>query len=335
MPVSEQGVATIKIVGYNPGNPIRHNLPTIISTISLYDTNTAQLKAIADGNLLTSIRTGAASAIGSRLLAKDGSDTVGLIGAGCQAVTQLHALSRVFDIKKVYVYDVDHSVARSFAARVDFLNLDIEITTLAVLQRESDIICTATSVGIDDGPVFTSEFLKDHVHINAIGADLPGKIEVPLDLLQRSLVCPDFLEQALVEGECQQLEMSEIGPEIIDVVKNPERYRAHKSKSTVFDSTGFALEDQVAMNILIELLEEFGLGQNVRIEHYTSDPKNPYCFAGPSSTRAGPAASRLSGWLPAGTPQAAPRMFASHEAMQSNHRPRDYYDLQTKVKQRP
>ena len=66
MPVSEQGMATVKIVGYNPGNPIRHNLPTIISTISLYDTNTAQLKAIADGNLLTSIRTGAASAIVSR-----------------------------------------------------------------------------------------------------------------------------------------------------------------------------------------------------------------------------------------------------------------------------
>ena len=102
MPVHVKGSEVIiKVVGYHPSNPINYQLPTILSSISSYDTETGHLKAIADGVLLTALRTGAASAIATKRLATSDSSILGLIGCGAQAITQLHALSRLFEIKKV------------------------------------------------------------------------------------------------------------------------------------------------------------------------------------------------------------------------------------------
>ncbi|MFE2181909.1 HAD family acid phosphatase [Streptomyces sp. NPDC059455] len=78
----------------------------------------------------------------------------------------------------------------------------------------SDIICTVTSVGVGDGPVLQGERLRPHVHINAIGADLIGKYEVPRSVLKSAFVTRDHRGQALREGECQQLDESDLGPEL-------------------------------------------------------------------------------------------------------------------------
>lgn len=283
MPVHRHGSGvTIKTVGYNPGNPDAYGVPTIISTISFYDDKTGHLIAVADGNLLTAVRTGAASAIASRILAREDSDTVGLVGCGCQAVTQLHALSRVFKLRKVYLYDQDPEAAASFRQRAHFLDLDMEVVPRHVLEAESDIICTATSVAPGAGPVLADDCLKRGVHVNSIGADLPGKIELPLRLLKRSLVCPDFLDQALVEGECQQLQPADIGPSIIELVQHRERYRSFRERETVFDSTGFALEDEVAMRLLLGHVYELQLGRRIELEHLPANPKDPYDFDMPA-----------------------------------------------------
>ena len=116
------------------------------------------------------------------------------------------------------------------------------------------------------------------MHINAIGSDFPGKVELPLDLLKQSLVCPDFLEQAKIEGECQQLKDSEIGPDLSQIVKNSKKYSHAKNQITVFDSTGWALEDQIVMDLFLDLAKEFGIGQEIAIENISEDAKNPYHF---------------------------------------------------------
>lgn len=281
MPIYHKGdEVTIKVVGYHPQNPRKFNLPTILSSISTYDTSTGHLKGLADGVLLTALRTGAASAVASKFLALGSSSILGLIGCGAQAITQLHALSRVFEFKKVYIYDIDPKVSNSFKERISMLNLNIEVieTSIKHIIEHSDIVSTQTSIEVEQGPLFNTLKPKKHLHINAVGSDFPGKIELPLDLLKMSFVCPDFLEQALVEGECQQLKKEYINDDLINVIQNCSSFSKIKNELSVFDSTGWALEDKVVMDLFLELANRFDIGLHVALENISEEAKNPYHF---------------------------------------------------------
>lgn len=270
---------TIKVVAYQPENIQTIGIPTVLATTSLYDFNNGHLVALCDAVTLTAIRTGAASAIASKILAHPESATVGLVGAGAQAVTQLHGLSRGFPLREVLVYDINPDVARSFSSRVAFLgDLSIRSCSLDELERNADIICTATSVDEGAEPVITGKNLKPHVHINAVGADIIGKTELPLSLLKNSFVCPDFPEQALLEGECQQLQPEEVGLSLMEMIERPEEFYSWRERQTVFDSTGLAIEDHVALSIMQELVQAHGLGQRLELEYCPKDPYNPYEF---------------------------------------------------------
>jgi ornithine cyclodeaminase/alanine dehydrogenase len=277
MPHHEPGRSvTIKTVAYTPRNPEELGLPTILGTVSRFDDVTGQLVAIADGVVLTAMRTGAASALASSLLAEEDSRVVGMVGTGAQAVTQLHALSRVFGIKRVLVHDLDPRHAASYSRRVAFLGLDVRTAELAEIESVADILCTATSVPVNRGPVISGTSLRPHVHVNAIGADLIGKTELPVEFLRNSLVCPDHLGQARREGECQQLPGQEVGPDLPTLCANPELAKQYRSRQTVFDSTGFALEDHVALDVLLELAVEHGIGRRIALEHLPEDALDPY-----------------------------------------------------------
>lgn len=281
MPVHRKGdEVVIKVVGYHPQNPKKFNLPTILSSISSYDTNTGHLKGIADGVLLTALRTGAASAVASKYLANTESTVLGLVGCGAQAITQLHALSRIFDLTTVKIYDIDERSMHSFQDRISMLNLNVvvEYATIEEIIESSDIVCTETSIDVDQGPLFQYTTNKSHLHINAIGSDFPGKTELPKALLQNSFVCPDFLAQAKIEGECQQLADSEIDSDWVALVQNSNEFLFVKDQLTVFDSTGWALEDQVVMDLFLDIAEKFGIGLEVAIENVSQDAKNPYHF---------------------------------------------------------
>ncbi|WP_298500486.1 hypothetical protein [uncultured Algibacter sp.] len=281
MPVYKTGEeVVIKVVGYHPKNPVKFNLPTILSTISSYDTKTGHLKGLVDGVLLTALRTGAASAVATKYMAHPESSTLGLIGCGAQSITQLHAISRLFPIKKVLIYDTDIEAVKSFKNRSALLGLDIDVLHKEIVNilSESDIICTETSIDVGEGPLFTEYNNKPHLHINAIGSDFPGKIELPINLLKESFVCPDFTEQAKKEGECQQLTDDQIGSDLYTVIQNYDEYKHLKDELTVFDSTGWALEDQVVMDLFLDLAHEFKIGMEVALENISEDVKNPYHF---------------------------------------------------------
>ena len=147
MPIHEQGKeVVIKLVGYHPMNPKFYGVPTIVSTISKYETRTGHLAGLMDGVVATSMRTGAASAVAAKHLAHADSTVLGLIGCGAQAVTQLHGLSRVFDLTKVYYYDIDPETVGSFRERCAALELELQFEPLSIdtIIRDSDIVCTAT-----------------------------------------------------------------------------------------------------------------------------------------------------------------------------------------------
>jgi ornithine cyclodeaminase/alanine dehydrogenase-like protein (mu-crystallin family) len=283
MPLLKSGdKVMMKVVGYHPTNPIINNLPTILSTISAYDIATGHMIGTVDGVLLTALRTGAASALASRYMGHPDSSSLGIIGCGSQAVTQVHAISRIYDINRVYIYDISSEAMFSFQERIAVLGLDLEVIPSSILElvAAADILVTATTMEVGEGPLFKGAKTKPHLHVNAVGSDFPGKFELPLELLTSSFVCPDFPEQAILEGECQQLKNGDIGPGWVEVLQNFENYQELKSKTTVFDSTGWPLEDLIVMELFLEYGLELGLGDEVAIEHLSEDVKNPYHFLG-------------------------------------------------------
>lgn len=284
------GPAVIKLVGYHPSNPHTYTLPTILSSALMLDTRSGSLMAMLDATFLTALRTGAASAVASRALASRDSRTLGLIGVGAQSVTQTHALSRVFEFEEVLLYDTDKACLDSFDERLSHIGLHkmrVRPVELDQLCTASDIICTSTSVAKGAGPVFPDRGLKPWLHVNAVGSDFSGKTEVPLTLLQRSLVCPDFLPQAEREGECQQLPASAIGPNLAELVQNPDKFASYRDRCTVFDSTGWSLEDYVAVKLLLDLADEHGYGTELAFTNCALDPKSPYAFSADDSDVAG------------------------------------------------
>lgn len=80
------------------------------------------------------------------------------------------------------------------------------------------------------------------------------------------------------EGECQQLSADEVGPSLAELVANAEEYRAARERTTVFDSTGWALEDRVGIQLLLDHANELGLGLLLELEDIGDDPLNPYHF---------------------------------------------------------
>ncbi len=280
MPTHEVGgPVVVKMVGYHPTNPLQRNLPSVIATSSMWDTDSGHLVAIADATLLTALRTGAASAVATDLLAHAGPVTVGMVGLGAQAVTQLHAVSRVRPVERVVALDTDPDVAASFPARVSFAGLDVEVVEprrAETIVGEVDVLCTCTSVDIGAGPVVADGAHRPWLHVNAVGADFAGKQELPRTLVARALLVPDILQQCLVEGECQQAPPERIGPALSEAVQREAEMRRFREQLTVFDSTGWAVEDDVALRLAVELAAEHGLGTEVELEHLPADPHDPY-----------------------------------------------------------
>jgi L-lysine cyclodeaminase len=277
MPVcfAEQSVV-IKVVSYFPDNPHRNNASTIQAHISRSDWSDGRLTELVEGSLLTAIRTGAASAVASRILARPDSRTLGLVGCGAQSVTQAHAISRCFPIERILAFDTCKDAHASIARRLAFLDVPVHSAPLDAVEAEADILCTATSIDVGAGPVISGMHLKPHVHINAVGSDFPGKIELPLHVLRDAFVTPDHREQAVLEGECQSLTAERIGPELHQVVRDAGAFAHLQNQRTVFDSTGIALEDAIALDLICRLARQSKLGAEISFTEDGSDPKSPY-----------------------------------------------------------
>lgn len=280
MPTHELGgPVVVKMVGYHPTNPIQRGLPSVIATSAMWDTESGHLVALADATLLTAVRTGAASGLATDLLATTGPVTVGIVGLGAQAVTQLHAISRVRPIRRVIGIDVDEAVAATFAERVHFIDCDVEIadpSRAATMTGDVDVLCTCTSVDIGAGPVIGDHPPRPGLHVNAVGADFPGKLELPGGVLRDALIVPDTRAQCIAEGECQQVAESAIGPSLAELIQRWPDHLEHRHRTTVFDSTGWAVEDDVALRLAVELSSAHGIGSDLALEHLPADAYDPY-----------------------------------------------------------
>ena len=279
MPAMDLGrLVSVKMVGYHPSNPVERAVPSVLASTSLYDTSTGRLLALCEATFLTALRTGAASAVATDVLAVPDASTLGMVGCGAQAVTQIHAISRVRPIDRVIAFDTQHEVADTLSQR---LPIDVRVDVIrgdeiGRLVGEADIVCTATTVGIGDPPVVPELPHRDWLHINAVGADFTGKRELADSYLERSVVCPDVVEQCLIEGECQGLDRDQLGPDLAALVKHAAEHRVHRDELTIFDSTGWALQDLVAAELMLDHARRCGAGIEVDLQPNPVDPYDPY-----------------------------------------------------------
>lgn len=196
--LEELDATGVKVVNVHPENPSA-GLPTVMAVVILNSPETGAPIAMMGGTHLTNMRTGAAGAVAAKYLARRDSRTVGLVGAGAQARTQLLGLAKTFDIEKVKVADVSLDQARDLERDCRrFLDVEYDLSTNAKDVCDSEILVTTTP---SRKPLVKDEWINEGTHINAIGADAMGKEELDPAILKRSKVVVDDITQATHSGE--------------------------------------------------------------------------------------------------------------------------------------
>ncbi|MBI2859321.1 MAG: ornithine cyclodeaminase family protein [Chloroflexi bacterium] len=250
MPAALPDAAGVKWVNVHPGNPAL-GLPTVMGVMVYNDTATGYPLAVIDGTQLTAYRTGAASAIASKYLARKGSQTLGLIGAGRQAHTQLMAHLELFSLREVRVYDLStEAIARLVRA---FPKIAVSPAPLEAAAA-CDIVCTVTPA---HNPVLARRHVRPGTHINAVGADAPGKEELEPSILNVATVVVDDLVQATKAGEINvPVSRGLYRPEQVygilgDIITGKKKLERQPDMVTVFDSTGIAIEDVATAKMIV------------------------------------------------------------------------------------
>jgi alanine dehydrogenase len=259
------GAAGVKIVNVHPKNPSL-GLPTVMATILLLSPETGEPLAVMDGTWITAARTGAAGAIASRYLARRDSKEVGIVGAGVQARYQLLALAEVMKVEKIRVTSPIR--AEEYVREMRRLGFDAESAPIREVVEKADILATTTPV---TEPIVRNEWVREGTHINAIGADAPGKEELDPLILKRAKIVVDDYEQACHSGEVNVplsrglLRREEIYGELGEIVAGRKRGRESEGEITVFDSTGLAIQDVAVAWTVYKKAEKEGTGGRIRL----------------------------------------------------------------------
>jgi alanine dehydrogenase len=257
MPASLTGHAGMKWVNAHPENKSR-NLPSVMAVLIYNDPETGYPLAIMDATNITAFRTGAAAAIAAKYLARSDSRSLGIIGAGTQAHTQIIAHSEYFNLKSINAYDISPGSVEKLAS--DLPDFPIRICSIEEVAA-SDILCTLTP---SRKPVVMNDWISPGTHINAIGADAAGKEELDPQILKRAIVVVDDIKQSSSGGEINVpiqkgiFSINEIHGTLADLVLGKMPCRTDLRDITVFDSTGIAIEDIAVAGLIYEKARQSG-----------------------------------------------------------------------------
>lgn len=246
--------ATVKLVTVTPGNASR-GLPTIHALVVWLDGETGRPIALIDGETLTAMRTGAASGVATRLLARTDASTLAVIGAGAQAEWQIRAVLAARPITRARVFSRDATRREAFAARMAE-RIGIEVVAAESAEaavRGAEVVCCATTAS---EPVFDAVWVEAGTHVNGIGAYRLDMVELPPELFARAtLVAVDARPAARAEagdvmaaveqGLVAEDDLVEIG----SVSSDWARTRAADA-ITVFKSVGLAVQDVAAAELI-------------------------------------------------------------------------------------
>jgi alanine dehydrogenase len=259
------GVFAMKINANFPGNPKRHGLPTIQGVMALFDASNGRVLALIDSIEITSIRTAAATAVAAKYLARIDARVVTVCGCGEQGRSQLRAILCVRPVQRVNAFDTDADRAVAYADEMSS-ELGIPVTSVAELgehTRDTDIWITCT-------PAHRWFLGRSHVRrgafVAAVGADNGDKQEIEPELLASSVVIADVLDQCVSIGDLHHalvagvMRREDVRAELAEIVGGSKQGRLTDDEVVVFDSTGTALEDVAAAEIVYQRALTAGAG---------------------------------------------------------------------------
>jgi ornithine cyclodeaminase/alanine dehydrogenase-like protein (mu-crystallin family) len=253
-----------------PRNPERFGLPTIQGTIVLADATNGVPLAIIESGSVTALRTGAATAVAAKFLARRDARTATIVGCGVQGELQLAAIAAVLPLERAWVLDADYERAESMATRAAAsLHLRVEAAKdLRAALRDSDVCITCTPAR---GAFVMRADVIPGMFIAAVGADSQGKQELEPGLVASATLVVDVLDQCAEIGELQHalaaglMTRSQVQAELADVVIGRHPGRTHDDEITVFDSSGTALQDVAAAIAVYERARATGRGTEVKL----------------------------------------------------------------------
>lgn len=267
-PVEKSGLA-VKVLSIFEGNH-GHGLDSHLGFVILFDGRRGEPLAIMDAASVTGIRTAAASALATRLLAREDASSLAILGTGVQARSHIQALREVRPLQRVRVVSRDFERAKRFAAEESAHHgLPIEAAATAEeAVRGADMICTVTASRV---PVLHGDWITPGAHVNAVGACTPASRELDTAAVARSRFFGDLRESVLKEAGDFLIPLKEgafgedhllgdLGGLLLGRVEG----RLSPDDITVFESLGIAVEDLAAAQHVYAAA--LAAGRGVRLE---------------------------------------------------------------------
>jgi len=244
----------LKSGGFWPKN-VERGLTNHQSTVFLFDADTGRCRAVVGGNLLTALRTAAASAVSIKYLARPDAKVIGMIGAGHQSTFQLRAALDQRPFEKVLGWNIVPEDLSRLEAVASERGLPFERVDLDRLGAKADVIITITS---SFAPILKAAQVRPGTHLACMGTDTKGKQEVEAEVLGTATVFTDEIAQSISIGEAQHainarlLAVEDI-IEIGAVVNGSHRGRTSVDEVTLYDGTGVGLQDLAVASAVVDL----------------------------------------------------------------------------------
>ncbi|MCC7254103.1 iminosuccinate reductase BhcD [Hyphomicrobium sp.] len=244
----------LKSGGFWPNNAAM-GLTNHQSTIFLFDADTGRCRAVVGGNLLTALRTAAASAISIKYLARPDAQVIGMIGAGHQSAFQLRAALDQRPFERVLGWNRRPEALIRLEAVAAERGIPFESVGLDRLGAEADVIITITS---SFAPILKAVQVRPGTHLACMGTDTKGKQEVEAELVANATVFTDEIAQSISIGEAQHAVENGLlaVDDIIEIgaVIGPSHWgRSTPDEITLFDGTGVGLQDLAVACAAVDL----------------------------------------------------------------------------------
>lgn len=248
-----------------PQNLPRFGLPTIQGLVIVCNAENGYPLAVMDSIEITILRTGAATAVAAKYLARPDSHVATICGCGNQGRIQLRALAKVLPLERIYAFDRDSKCAQQFADEMSAaLHLTAQVASdLNSAVYNSDVCVTCTTA---KQYFIRQEDVKSGTFIAAVGADNPEKQEIDPKLFVSSKIVVDILEQCATIGDLHHalaaglVTRKNVHAELGEIVAGKKAGRTSQDEITIFDSTGMALQDAAAAAIVYERAVQSGKG---------------------------------------------------------------------------
>jgi len=266
---AEPAVMAIKLNGNFPSNPTAHGLPTVQGIIYLADAANGRPLALMDSIEVTINRTGAATTLAARQLARPDSRVATICGAGVQGRIQLRAIAAALPLVRVHVWDAKPEAARAMAEELrDAVKFELRDADSLAVVAESDVVVTCTSAR---KAFLGPDLVRPGTFIAAVGADNSDKQEIDPRLYAAGLAVVDSLEQAAEIGdlhhaiEAGAVTAGHVHATLGEVLTGRKPGRLSRDAITLFDSTGMGLQDVAAAAAIYRRALQAGVGARLSL----------------------------------------------------------------------